>query len=503
LITSHPLSSSIEYRRLLSSTNSLRCYHRTIPSAVLTEKFLTNTKSPKHLLLRYGDLAGDQCFRLSTLVPVYTMKTLEQLKNGELKGAVSLKLAEGIAHFPQEIFELANTLEKLDLSGNNLSELPADFGRLKKLKILFCSENWFTVLPAVLADCPLLDIVGFKSNRIEEVPANALNPNIRWLILTNNRIAKLPAQIGNCTRMQKLMLAGNRLMELPVELSNCRNLSLLRISANQLSRFPQWLLSMPKLSWLAFSGNLFNIRPTITAIPYIDHKQLEMGCQLGEGASGIISKASWRSNDEEKEVAIKIFKGAVTSDGLPEDERLTYIAAGSHYGLVKLLGQVSAHPEGKEGLVMELIPKRFFNLGNPPSFVSCTRDVFKEDMSLSAQQVIKIASTIASLVAQLHSNGVMHGDLYAHNILIDEAGNALFGDFGAASFYDRADTGTAAALERIEVSAYGHLLDDLLDLYKEADTDQTLLKLVALRNSCITPHVSARPGFQYLADELS
>ncbi|MDN5284330.1 MAG: protein kinase [Mucilaginibacter sp.] len=430
------------------------------------------------------------------------MQTLEQLQNGELKGAVSLKLAEELSHFPQEIFELADTLEKLDLSGNNLSELPADFGRLKRLKILFCSENLFTVLPAVLADCPLLDIVGFKSNRIEEVPAKALNPNIRWLILTNNNIAALPAQIGNCSRMQKLMLAGNRLKELPVELSNCRNLSLLRISANRLSRFPQWLLSMPKLSWLAFSGNLFNIRPTITTIPLIDHKELEIGHQLGEGASGIISKASWRPNHEEKEVAIKIFKGAVTSDGLPEDEMLTYIAAGSHYGLVKLLGQISAHPEGKEGLVMELIPQRFFNLGNPPSFASCTRDVFNEDMSLSAQQVIKIASTIASLAAQLHSNGVVHGDLYTHNTLIDGEGNTLFGDFGAACFYDRADTEVAAALERIEVSAYGHLLDDLLGLCKEAGKDQTLLKLATLRDSCITPHVSARPSFQYLVNEL-
>lgn len=428
------------------------------------------------------------------------MQTLQQLKNGELKGAVSLKLAEGLLHFPQEIFELADTLDMLDLSYNALSELPADFGRLKKLKILFCSENLFTALPEVLADCPLLDIVGFKSNLIEKVSAKALNPNIRWLILTNNRITALPAQIGNCTRMQKLMLAGNRLKELPAELENCRNLSLLRISANQLSELPRWLLSMPKLSWLAFSGNLFNIKPKIVTMNFIAHQELELGHRLGEGASGIISKARWRSNDEEKEVAVKIFKGAVTSDGLPEDEMLCYIASGSHYGLVKLLGKISAHPEGKEGLVMELISARFFNLGNPPNFASCTRDVFKDGMSLSAQQVIKIASTIASLGAQLHSHGVMHGDLYAHNTLIDEEGNTLFGDFGAAGFYDRSDIELADALERIEVSAYGHFLDDLLSLCKEADADPILLKLAVLRDRCLARLVSDRPRFQDLIE---
>jgi Leucine-rich repeat (LRR) protein len=140
------------------------------------------------------------------------------------------------------------------------------------------------------------------------------------------------------------MLAGNRLTALPVELGNCRNLSLLRISANSLSWLPQWLLSMPKLSWLAFSGNLFNVKPAITDSLLINYHEWKMETQLGEGASGVIFKAGWQSNTADKEVAVKIFKGAVTSDGLPEDEMLTYMAAGHHPGLVKLLGRIAGHP---------------------------------------------------------------------------------------------------------------------------------------------------------------
>lgn len=430
------------------------------------------------------------------------MQTLLQLQSGALKGAVSLKLSEGLSHFPDEVFELADTLEVLDLSGNELTELPADFGRLKKLKILFCSDNLFTVLPEVLADCPVLDMVGFKANRIETVPARSLNANLRWLILTNNYITTLPKEIGRCSRMQKLALAGNQLGELPEELSHCRNLSLLRISANRLKYLPGWLLSMPRLSWLAFSGNLFNISNNIGTLPFINWRELNVQQVLGQGASGIIYKSVWQNGANRKDVAVKIFKGNVTSDGLPEDEMDTFIAAGIHPGLVQLTGQLTGHPEGKKGLVMDLIPERFYNLGKPPSFDSCTRDVFTNGMKISIDQALKIAGTIASVASQLHSRGILHGDLYAHNTLVDDEGNTLFGDFGAASFYDKTDTEVAFTLERMEVSAFGHLLDDLVFLCNETADHPALVKLKMLRDIATAPDVAARPGFQYLHDEL-
>ena len=430
------------------------------------------------------------------------MQTLTQLQSGVLMGAVSLKLSEGLAHFPEEIFELADTLEILDLSRNQLNELPQDFGRLKKLRIFFCSDNLFTVLPEVLADCPLLDMVGFKANRIETVPARALNPNVRWLILTDNCITELPGEIGHCSRMQKLMLAGNKLRSLPVEMRNCRNLSLLRISANELPNLPEWLLTMPKLSWLAFSGNPFTINPDITPLPFINWQELHIHHILGEGASGIIYKGLKQDELETKDVAVKIFKGAVTSDGLPEDEMNTFMAAGVHPGMVRLIGQVAGHPEGKKGVVMDLINERFYNLGMPPSFDSCTRDVFKDGTTVSIGQVIKIASTIASIAAHLHNKGIMHGDLYAHNTLVDDDGHTLFGDFGAASFYDKTDATTAFAMEQLEVSAFGYLLDDLLSLCNETGSRNTILKLKTLSDAAIAPEVLTRPDFQFLNDAL-
>ncbi len=83
------------------------------------------------------------------------LNTLEDLRAGKLAGSRRLKLACGLTEFPREIFALAETLEILDLSGNALSSLPDDLPRLGKLRILFCSNNPFTELPAShRAMCP-------------------------------------------------------------------------------------------------------------------------------------------------------------------------------------------------------------------------------------------------------------------------------------------------------------------------------------------------------------
>ena len=179
------------------------------------------------------------------------MHTLEQLRAGELCGARHLKLSENLTEFPSEILSLKETLEVLDLTGNQLNSLPDELAGFGKLRIIFCSENRFTELPEVLGRCPALTMVGFKANQIVTVSARALPAGLRWLILTDNAIERLPDELGQCDALQKLMLAGNRLRELPASLANCRNLELLRIAANRIERFPEWLLSLPRLSWLA------------------------------------------------------------------------------------------------------------------------------------------------------------------------------------------------------------------------------------------------------------
>jgi serine/threonine protein kinase len=97
----------------------------------------------------------------------------------------------------------------------------------------------------------------------------------------------------------------------------------------------------------------------------------------------------------------------------------------------------------------------------------------------------------------------MHGDLYAHNILVDDQGNALLGDFGAASVYDRSDTHLAFALERIEISAFGCLLDDLLQLCSNEHQIDIKAQLTNLKDECMAEDVNVRPDFEYVCSVLN
>ncbi len=430
------------------------------------------------------------------------MHTLSALRAGELAGIERLDLAScGLTHFPEEIFDLADTLEILNLSGNALTSLPDDFTKLHKLRVIFCSDNRFSHVPEVLGQCTNLEMVGFKANQIRSLPAASLPNKLRWLILTDNQLAELPASLGSCTCLQKLMLAGNQLQSLPEEMAACTNLELLRIAANRFTELPAWLLALPRLAWLAYAGNPFSHASEIAAmekhsIAHIDWHALELQQKLGEGASGVIYRAKLQAAHNSSPVAVKMFKGALTSDGLPRSEKAACIAAGTHTGLIPVAGKIIGHPEGASGLVMSLIEPGFVNLANPPSLESCTRDLYAAATGFSLPTALNLAIGIASVAEHLHAQGVMHGDLYAHNILWDRQGNCLLGDFGAASFIPQQDTHLAAALQRIEVRAFACLLEELLDRCDTShETQHIVAALRILLRRCAQPEVEARPLF--------
>ena len=198
------------------------------------------------------------------------------------------------------------------------------------------------------------------------------------------------------------MLAGNRLNSLPDEMRRCRQLELLRLSSNRLTSLPDWLFDLPNLSWLALSGNPLSIHNNDlasssrseevkvfgTTVSFLD---LTLHGIVGEGASGVVHKATVKGSaalqlsdgssiDPTSVLAVKLFKGAMTSDGSPENELEAMSRIGKHPNFIEVIGRLSDLPEGRQeklGAVLPFVSQEDYHiLGAPPSFETVTRDTF-------------------------------------------------------------------------------------------------------------------------------
>ncbi|WP_299803412.1 leucine-rich repeat-containing protein kinase family protein [uncultured Shewanella sp.] len=439
------------------------------------------------------------------------MHTIEQLTSGQLKGIKRVQIAEGLTQFPQEIFSLADSLEILDLSDNNLSELPDNLSDLHQLKILFLTNNCFESVPLVLAKCPKLEMISFKSNNLKLLAEKALPDNTRWLILTDNNLESLPDDMGRLHRLQKLALAGNQLTGLPESMAKCTSLELARLSANAFNALPDWLFQLPRLSWLALDGSPFSLAQqavvddseTVAAtMPSVTLDDIELHEVIGQGASGVIYRAKWLNQPAVLaatpiDIAVKVFKGEVTSDGYPKDELANCLQAGQHTNLIKVVAQLKQ--ADKTGLVMELIPANYQNLGMPPSLDTCTRDTFCDATQFEFNAILRILKQMASGLAHLHQNQVSHGDIYAHNTMFNTHAEILFGDFGAATNLSQLPLLQREAMEAIEVRSLGCLIEDLAEhcLQNSAQANQGILTgLLTLKQACLQPSLGLRPRFE-------
>ncbi|WP_201783314.1 protein kinase [Hymenobacter sp. AT01-02] len=134
---------------------------------------------------------------------------------------------------------------------------------------------------------------------------------------------------------------------------------------------------------------------------------------------------------------------------------------------------------------------------------SCTRDVYAPGTSFSPTTALRIAEGIAAAAQHLHSRGILHGDLYAHNILNTTDGTSLLGDFGAACFFGPDDATVAQALQHLEVRAFGCLLEELLAHCTMPSNSAAFQLLSNLQQRCFHPTPTSRPLFTEIQEILA
>ena len=447
-------------------------------------------------LERFSTLHSNDNFLKDEVDPALAAEILKAVNECMASGGSKLSLVNlGLISLSpaimDQILQFADTLELLNLGGNSLSVLPSNFSKLRKLRILFFADNSFESIPQIIGQLPSLFMLSFKSNRLHTIAPDSIPNTVEWLILTDNNLSQLPHTMGNLTKLRKLMLAGNQLSSLPESMRKCTALELIRLSSNKLIELPNWLLKdLPNLTWVAAGGNPVLPAPSTrsdSAVPRIPPNELMVEKLIGEGASGFVYKAQWNHRD----VAIKVFKGNMTSDGLPADELKSTLLLAEYvtehatqtdqYPITPILGLLEkggilgggvSMPAG--GLVMELVPPSFQLLGGPPTFATITRDTFDSSpFKLEPSVACAIARQVTHAVMEIHAANLTHGDLYAHNLLVRESNNEIsvrLCDMGAATYVGHSSE-LAQSLQAFELRALGKLLDDII-VYLVKDIDQ-------------------------------
>ena len=149
-----------------------------------------------------------------------------------------------------------------------------------------------------------------------------------------------------------------------------------------------------------------------------------------------------------------MFKAAATSDGSPQSELAAGLAAGQHPQLLTPLARVDGHPDGRLAMALPLLGPQMQALAGPPSFESCTRDVYAPGLRISADIAQRLIQCIRAAVGHLHQRGLLHGDLYAHNTLCDlRSGEAVLSDMGAAAMLHDLPVEQQSALQKMELRA--------------------------------------------------
>ncbi|KAK1744939.1 leucine-rich repeat protein [Skeletonema marinoi] len=479
-----------------------------VPDSTELGSYLNTKSGSKTMSLIASILQKDQSKRPTFSEIKETLATIPQFESfsaSAVAGSIHLAGPSNVWSnllYHDSIWGSFKRLKKLELNSNELTTLPSSLEALSPtLEILFLSENKFDVIPEVVGKLNCLRMISLRGNCLTELISTNLPTSLMWLILTNNKIARIDPNVSKLKGLRKLMLSHNKLTEIPSELGECKNLELVRLASNEINvALPEKFLTLPKLAWISLGD-----RSSVS---------FDESSVLGKGASGTVYKGLFAGED----VAVKVFKqDSRGSDGKPEDEAVINSIIDHHFTVSSRGVFRKSDSEIIEGMVMELL-ENATAIGKPPSFSTCTRDAGPEDdvKILDKERVLSIIWNVANALEYVHSTKVMNGDVYLHNTLRcvrDGEVMARLSDWGASFVYHdnmTAPANAAIIFEKIEVLAFGRLVQDCFFACPDSTESTDLWKksisagpFKDLMSSILQPDQTKRPAFGEIKEKLA
>ncbi|KAF3434990.1 hypothetical protein FNV43_RR22077 [Rhamnella rubrinervis] len=362
---------------------------------------------------------------------------------------------------PEELGNLTN-LVSLDLYLNNLSEsIPQTLGKLQKLRFLRLNNNSLTgQIPISLTTVTSLQVLDLSNNFLTgDIPTNGSFQSFTPISFNNNKLNPLPVLPPPPITPTSSSSSGN---------------SATGAIAGGVAAGAALLFAAPAiaLAWWrrqkaedhffdvpaeedpeVHLGQLkrFSLRELQVATDNFSNKNI-----LGRGGFGKVYKGRLADGSL---VAVKRLKEERTQGGeLQFQTEVEMISLAVHRNLLRLRGFCMTPTE-------RLLVYPYMANG---SVASCLRDRPESQSPLDWQIRQRIALGSARGLAYLHDHcdpKIIHRDVKAANILLDEEFEAVVGDFGLAKLMDYKDTHVTTAVR----GTIGHIAPEYLSTGKSSE----------------------------------
>ena len=142
----------------------------------------------------------------------------------------------------------------LDLSNEELTEVPEHLSRMTNLTTLGLSNNQLTEVPEHLSHMTNLTTLALSGNQLTEVPEHLFSrlTNLSWLALNGNQLTEVPEHLSRMTDLEYLYLNNNRIVTLPPSLAALPNLKALHLNGNPMEFPPKEIADQGLQSIRAF-----------------------------------------------------------------------------------------------------------------------------------------------------------------------------------------------------------------------------------------------------------
>ncbi|KAI8503136.1 hypothetical protein Bbelb_189570 [Branchiostoma belcheri] len=125
-------------------------------------------------------------------------------------------------------------VQSLDLSGQELKQLPDELRQLADLVRLDLSNNKFKKFPTALLNLPRLEHVNLSRNTLSTFPMETrLMRCLRNLQMTNMALDEMPNELCDLSSLEVLNIRDNNLTRLPRDIGRLKKLTTLQLSWNK------------------------------------------------------------------------------------------------------------------------------------------------------------------------------------------------------------------------------------------------------------------------------